>query len=456
MKKILLLLMFVLIVLGASGCQNNSNLTNQEQQSLLISQMKNKIGQIESLEGAYSANQATNLLKQIDGHTILLKSTKVNLNDNNFKDKMVEVSGIINVTPDGKSIMTVNSIDVLEQNKTMAMDVPNWIDYNSPDLGLNFKYRDDYKIKEEVGAVTLSKILVNVSSDLDKATASTGNVSTVNSDQNNLPTSQIKFEKVVGFNDIGSYLNIDLNNVSDLLAKGYTKSKIGIGYYTAYKAVIQTDNKIEYLFENNNTIIKISFDILNPAPNQTYTTQQNYFYDVLASLKVGTTKDQPNQPVNKTTSSTFNTFSKPAPQITNQKAAISQTTNQQVTTTNTNITKTLTLGDMSGYSQFQSNALNFSIYYPKSYYFTNGANSHTYQFGDKPIDEQPGDIILSIGGNLPNGTHVKIGNYDIIESTVNGGISYSYKAGSGKVYSISGPKAKQDILQKMIGSITES
>jgi hypothetical protein len=112
-----------------------------------------------------------------------------------------------------------------------------------------------------------------------------------------------------------------------------------------------------------------------------------------------------------------------------------------------------------GYSKLESGAFNFSVQYPKSWFYAGAAGSETgvvrhYEFGSKPLDETPGQVSFDlISGSMPAGTTVSLNGKNAV-TTVSSGTAEIYVKGTGsRIYRITGPSTMESTLMNMAGSI---
>lgn len=101
-----------MLVLGTfllQACQ-----TQTTQNTLIDGQtLDRRVGVLRSLGGVQTSNQGTHLLMLNNGNTILLKSVAIDLDDPAYRDKNVEVQGVLDYTTDHKQIMEVVDIQSL-------------------------------------------------------------------------------------------------------------------------------------------------------------------------------------------------------------------------------------------------------------------------------------------------------------------------------------------------------
>lgn len=105
----ILLLAICLGITSLTGCQSDSNA-----QSNNFPMLTRKIGIIRSLGGAKTSNEGTHLLQTNNGDTILLKSNEIDLDDEKYNNKTVEVRGEW-IELNSEQLFDVKNIDVLDE-----------------------------------------------------------------------------------------------------------------------------------------------------------------------------------------------------------------------------------------------------------------------------------------------------------------------------------------------------
>lgn len=432
----------VLGVLGLtflmSGCQSNSSVSSEAVRNSVLGQEK-RIGVIQSLGGAVVSNKATHLLKMDDGKMLYLKANDVDLANSKYAGKKVEVVGEIVRTTDGGQVMQVRNVDIVDTNTDLSSNQPQWIEYASNNLGITLKYRDDFQIRESDNKVTITakpqeEVMLPMEDDEEDSESSSPEVAEIDIQL---------LSDAADFNLAGAMGIVDLNNQS-LLEGGYVKSKITKLSLDAYKKSINNGEQLEFYF-NNYFSYKITFKAGSDKDN--IVKNQNIFYDILASLDFDTLEAHDGN----LDTEIF------------ESHVLEQTQNdiEKVSSEKEDDDKQVTELPLSidGYTEFKSESQKFSIHYPKNYYFapattTNAGVSRSYDFGNKPLEEQPGDVKLDIiSGTIPAGKDYKIGTNQVV-LVEKGDLNEYYVKVDSKVFRLTGPSPKQAILQQMAGSLT--
>lgn len=396
---------------------------------------------MQSLGGAFTSTQSTHLLKMDDGTNLYLRSEKIDLTSDKFTNKVVEVMGEIIRTKDGNQVMTVESIDVLDQETTQENDLPQWVEYNSENLDLAFKYRDDYEVFEIETVITVKRKPEQVeNSPLPPETDDLTVIKSVNQ-----PVSEIKIELLSSKSeDLTDLMKVTSLDSADVLAGGYTKSKVTQKALDAYKIVNAAKSETTYYLLNSSGVYRISFTFVEDETDKV--SFQNMFYDILASIDfdgevLSADKDVPEL---------INTDIVPMdtqPTVTENDAQLME----EPTIISSDI-------EITGFTTFQSESAGFSVQYPKSYYFgasdtkSNDA-SRSYEFGSKPLEESPGEIILErINSAIPTGSQLNINGKAMTKVATDLNVQL-YTEVNGKLYRISGPSNKEAIMRQMLSTI---
>lgn len=432
-KKYIALSAFVLIL---SGCQNSDVAVPTQIEKMALMQEK-RMGIMQSLGGAHTSSQATHLLRMNDGKTIYLKSDIIDLNSQKYSDKEVEVMGKISRTTDGNQTMSVNSIDLIDTEVSINQEIPEWISYTSDNLGISLKYRNDYLLSDSDNQITIES----------KPKAIDSLSKTPNLTSESEPTRMI-FEllsKDSNF-DLADEMNVLSLDNADVLAGGFNRSKITQKGVDAYKFSGPGGKSIVYYLINDGGAYKISFQADENADN--LVSEQNMFYDVLASMDLG------GLPMAGTAAK--------SPVIETPVNAPNHVTDEQVDITAAGtddpaIITTTPDTTINGFETFKSEGLNFSMQYPKNYYFSSVSPStgatRTYQFGSQPLEEAPADLTLDLVNSIP--TEAKMAEYNnkSFRKTNSGTQTSLYLNENGKIFKLTGPSTKIDLLEQMLGSV---
>jgi len=466
----LLVLVLAASIIGLSGCQIFAP-KQPDQLGVDKVPQDRRIGVIQSLGGVNTSTAGTNLLTMDDGTTMLLKSVAINLSDPKYSNKKVEVSGIITYTTDGKQLMVVQSIDVLEDASVTQQVVQpvTWRDYLNAGLGFTVKYRDDFKLAEADQKITFTRS-VNPNA-IVVSTQETPSTEQISTEHNITIAAQSHTASQTLAKD---FLKLSDEKPATILAAGYSKSRIGANGIDAYKKV--TADGVSFSFERNGRFFQISYTGGNDSQSL---EDQNIFYDFLGSFQFlgdqGSTQQltvmtpeakpvvkKPTPPVAPAPSTlpAPTPTQAPAPTPVPQPAPLTTPVPPTPVTTTTTSTGA-TQETLPGYSSFSSSGYKFSLQFPKNWYYGQAASTDTtvirrYDFGSKPVDTTPGTVNLDIvSGGVPSGNVVAAGDKTLVQTSTDGVVTYYYTGKNGRVYRVSGPSTAASSLQTMLETLTE-
>lgn len=425
---------FVILML-LTGCQSGGDISPEKVQKLALMQEK-RMGVIQSLGGTFTSSKATNLLRMDDGKTIYLRSDVLDLNSVKYSAKEVEVMGEITRTTDGNQTMAVTNIDVLDTEVSTNQDIPVWVDYSSDNLGLSLKYRNDFEFTDSGKTISM----------LVKPQKSASAQPIVDANAKNSEMQLVLLSKDASF-DLAKEMGVASLSPADVLAGGFNRSKITQKGLDAYKQAADSGKSIVYFLKNSEGSYKISFAAGDKADQ--LISDQNLFYDVLASI------DFVGSPL-----ANADTAAVP---VAKSEGGVANSTPNDVTITGNQsvepvVEAALTDGTITGFEKFTSTSQKFSIQYPKSYYFGNVTPASkdakiTYQFGSKPLEAQPGEILLDIVSSLPGDGKSTDYNGTSMTKVVSGNEVSVYLNKDGKIFKMTGPSLKEGLMEQMLASI---
>lgn len=445
---------FILILISSFfivGCQGQKT-ANPDDVLKMTQRQERRIGVLQSLGGAYTSAQATHLLRMEDGTNIYLRSDYVKLEEEKYNNKQVEVMGEIIRTTDGKQLMDVNSIDVLDIESSTTDDLPQWMDYDSSELDLNLKYRDDYELTEKNNEITIvksSKPTVSPESQVDEEDD--------DDSSSDLKHATISIKKLSGDPlDLATYMEVNSLTNSDILAGGFTRSKVTQKAIDAYKKSSSENLQIFYYLRTGSGIYAISF--IAGDNQDDVVAEQNMFYDILASIDFhklyegGKTDETELSDGNEEISSDLDDST-----LEDETSFEEPLEEDKEILEDSSITIESLGDEITGFTTFESESAGFTVQYPKSYYFGSTALSNnayrSYEFGSEPLEESSGDIILDlVKGAVPEGKTSSFGG--VAMTTIdNGNIISVYVQKDGEVYKVTGPSNKEKILKQMASTI---
>ncbi len=483
LQKTLPALMFILAfsLTSLSGCQNNPP---EQGNGIDQTPLDRRIGVIQSLGGATTNSQGTDILTMDDGTTILLKSLQINLDDPKYLGKKVELSGVLTYTTDNKQIMEVQSIDVLEDvaaAPATQQQAPTWQDYVNAALGFQVKYRNDFTVAENGQTITFTRP-VSPDAFIAGSSQEAAAPSTMQMTQDHVITVMVTPHSA-GADLVKDFLKLPDDKAGTLMGAEYNKSRIGANGIDAYKHVAL--NNVTFSFDDGSNFYQISYMSGNDSQA---IEDQNNFYDFLASFQLLNGPSVTQQaiitpvanpvplpaptptPAPVTTSSTQSDFnisnSNPVPApintITIPPASSDSSGSATTGTSNSSVSPGTTQELLPGFSSFSSSAYKFNLQYPKGWYYgqttsTDSSVIRRYDFGSKPVDQQPGTVNLDVvSGGIPSGTTTTVGDKMLVmTSNSDGTISYYYKGQSGRVYRMSGPSNMDIVFKNMFETLQE-
>lgn len=499
-RKYIVLSLLALVIMGSAfffyGCQFFQS--NSEQSQVDEAPQDRRIGVLKSLGGIRTSNQGTHILELDNGDTVLLKSLQLNLDDEKYLNKTVEVSGVLNYTTDKKQIMEVMSIDVISDSSSQEMKTVSWKDYSNQQLGITIRYKDDLKVKDtDSDSVTFQRDLTP--DDFSQTAGSTeeSDTSEVSGSSSQLILSHkltlsAKATSAASLNDYlkAEYPELKSESQSDLLSAAISKSKIGADSLDAYKKV-ETENGravVHYYLMADNKIYTISIETGN---DKRTLDDQNIFYEMLASLKISgasgslTGSQETDMQIDRennidlssqtSTDSTSMQVKKPLLNEPLLDEDVMQDNVQDVSAdSNFNTSSTAVLPPIGivkplpvtqemveGYTVMQSDSFKFSMQVPKNWFYSGTASTESgvirhYDFGTKPLEDQPGVASMDImTGSLPAGDPTTIENKPVVTVSGGGNITVYAKGSGSRLYKFTGPSSMEGTFLQMAASLQD-
>lgn len=222
---------------------------------------------------------ATHILTMDDGNVVILNANGNDLTD--YEGKKVDVNGKFEKKTEGKDIFIVSDIDLVDEDSNAGTTVKpalTWKKYDSSNVGISFKYRDDFIVEEQNREIVVKIPVQN---------PETGKM--IASELTDKVVEKLAIEPVMPEFDIIDFVLV-LNKkqmtldeyVATLNDPSLQKSKIGQDSTSAYKRILP-DSKIEfYVSREDKMIYRISYA---PQAKKTYDPNQNLFYEIITELK---------------------------------------------------------------------------------------------------------------------------------------------------------------------------
>ncbi|MBD3328259.1 hypothetical protein GF340_03050 [Candidatus Peregrinibacteria bacterium] len=409
-------LIIAAVVFSLGACQNN----NDDRAIIDDRPTDRRIGEIKSL-GSTVSTKGTHLLELDDGSTILLRSLSINLDNTDYKNKLVEVRGYINYSKElAKPLMDVDNIDIIDVALEDDEEEPKWQKFEDATIDLSIKYRDDFEQSIVNGDIIFEKEIENVD---ETANGEADDTSLETSPQAiTITVSTISKSDDL---DLLSYLNLESDDSSTLLGEGFTKSKIGLKNMDALKFVNENNGSLEYYVENEDLIFIFSFKANSPD----YREYENLFYEMLRSVEIGASDSNIDD----------------------------DSDNEQEETTENEMREPTQI-DIESYETFESDSVGFEIAYPANYYFE-GQNSdesgvsQVYTFADGPLEENDPLITVEIkSGDSPASNPTKI-NGETVYVSESGNEITAVRVIDGRLFEVSGRAGIRDTVLGMASSI---
>jgi hypothetical protein len=407
-----------------AGCQTD----RQNSVNVIENPLERRIGVIKSL-GDVPNSSGTHILTLDNGDTVFLKSDSVNLDDEKYKEKTVEVRGNISYVNSGKALMSVHNIDVIDQNYLpKEEEAAKWQMYEDELNGFSIKYHTSFEVKKLLNGVEFIK-------DSQKK----ADEDTENFDVKYVITAEIIAKQ--GKNLL-EYLGLN-DDPSSLLSEGYVKSRIGTQSLQGYKKQMASD--ISFILEGEDNFYKISYSGTDGGDTMIYL---NMFYDMVSSFTLDSVKvltvDDSNESGEIGLEALENDFLSSSEIVKDQKKE-AEKINVQVD---------------GSFTKLINETFDFSLMYPKSWYYQGTAPSETgsirhYDFSTSSFDEDDAKIVVNLdifNGEKTSGSELQVNGTKIYKETNMGGTNLYFFKG-GKTYKVSGASSHEDVMLKMVSSI---
>ncbi len=399
-----------------------------------------RIGEIKVLGDVFNSDGATHMLNLDDGTTILLKSENVDLSAEKYLQNSVELTGIINSTVAGKSIMNVSSIDIIETDIDVNQTVPQWKDYDGDIKEISFKYRDDFELDDSADEIVLIRKVEEL-------------------EDNDEALSEITIKKSK-YDDLAEFLGVESLEREDLLAENLQSSKVGQYSYQAYKQESSADEIIYYI-PSKQFVYEVA---VISSGNQVALKDKNMYFDILGSLKISTIETEEEDEPEELSTQDFSIDYAADPEIIEgelDQETVLETVSDESETVDTPPTATeIDFNLLDEVKNFESDTFGFSVEYPKSFYFEAVDTDEDkvvrqYQFGSEPLEDKPGEISFQLMADyLPEGQIQQIEGKDVVVKSEAGTVEV-WVDGNSRIYKVIGPATMQDEILTMALSIEE-
>jgi hypothetical protein len=412
---------FAVVVISIfTGCQTSTKEPNQINEAPL----DRRIGVIRSLGGAVTTDSGTHLLTLDTGDTIFLKSTVVDLNDPKYTEKTVEVRGNITYIYNGKALMNVMNIDIIDQNYLpQEEETLKWENYSNEESGFSNKYHTSYQISEANSFVEFIKEI-----DADKDEKFVVKISREATDAISLV----------------DYLGLANDEPATLLAAGYVKSRVGTQSIPALKKQLQ--NQYTFLLKGGSYVYEISY--VGIESNESL-LNENIFFDIVSSFTLINEEDLIDD---NPSYSQDEAISSPSLEETFLNDPISEETKVKAP-------EQINIDIASLYTSLESETFDFAMMYPKNWYYAGSSpieqNSiRHYAFDSKPLEDGNTPLIsLDIfSGSSATGDEMIVNGTSVFKEMYGDKLILSVVKGN-RIYKISGTSAQENVMFSMAGSI---
>ncbi len=277
LSKVFLGCALILMPILATGCAEEGPAFMDE------AVQEKRVGILKSL-GGISVGDGTHLLEMNDGSTIRLRSVNIDLENNKYLNKNVEVRGPITDTADGKKLMEVVSIDLIDGEDEKNDQIQgNETEYKNADLGFKISYLDNWKVEESENKVVFTAPPPAPASTPEELERDTVTITILQNPDNE---------------SLNKYLKLPNDN-EELAKLGYYKTSVGVDYLDALKKESEDLKSIDVYIQRfipnaDGIIYYISFK---------GNDHQNTFYTMLASYQpigLTVTEDKPVENTNDT------------------------------------------------------------------------------------------------------------------------------------------------------------
>lgn len=262
-----MLFSFSIAVTGCFGGEEDTSTTAE------VTQEK-RIGTLKSL-GGMSVGEGTHLLETQSGHTIRLRSNNIDLNQEKYLNKKVEVRGVITVASDGKQVMNVLSIDLSEDEEEFDAVQGKEAEYKNADLGFLLTYLDSWTIDEDSDAVTFTSPVPKIP-DVEEDTEE-------DVEEEILDPDLVIVQQIPNPDKetIETYLELPADP-NELINLGYTQSLIGVDQLEGLKKVSSDNLELEVWLSRDVYVYKFSF-IGSDTPDTL--NNRNTYYNMVSSFQ---------------------------------------------------------------------------------------------------------------------------------------------------------------------------
>lgn len=276
LSKGIVLVMLLALPLFASGCSwfgGGDDITFMDE-----AQQEKRIGTLKSL-GGMSVGEATHLLEAKGGHTIRLRSLNIDLDQEKYLNKIVEVRGLIGTASDGKEVMDVVSIDLSEDELDDSKMKGEEKEYKNADLGFMLTYLDSWEVEESD-----TEIVFTAPAPVSEEMMEEEEAMEEEDVMEEVVTDRIVISKEANPNSltVETYLGLP-SDADDLIVSGYTKSLVGVDQLEGLKKESPDKMEIDIWLDRNDTIYQLTFI---GSDNKDTVNNRNTFFSMVSGFQL--------------------------------------------------------------------------------------------------------------------------------------------------------------------------
>lgn len=271
LRKVIILAVLVIFPLFASSCTWFGG-----EEDVVIDDMvqEKRVGILRSL-GGMSIGDGTHLLEMDNGETLRLRSLNINLDQEKYLSKNVEVRGPITTADDGKQLMEVTSIDLAEdEEEEMTNEKGRETEYKNADLGFKLTYMDNWKVEEDEGTVTFTAPVAKKEVE-DEEVAMT--------EPENEEQDMVIITKLANAQkkSLEEFLSLP-EDPNELITLGYVETTIGVDELEGLKKQSADLQSIDIYLTRDDAVYHLSF---MGTDNLNMITNRNTFFSMVSSFQ---------------------------------------------------------------------------------------------------------------------------------------------------------------------------
>ncbi|MFC1655237.1 hypothetical protein ACFL3C_00005 [Patescibacteria group bacterium] len=278
LKKGMLLATLIIFPLFASSCTWFGGGDGDLQTNEMVQEKRS--GVLRSL-GGMSIGDGTHLLEMSDGTTLRLRSLNIDLDQEKYLSKKVEVRGPITTASDGKDLMEVTSIDLSEDEEDEGqVEKGRETEYKNADLGFKLTYMDSWKVEEDEGNVTFTSPVVKkeVKDDEDADEEEEVMTAPAEDEQDMVIITKLGNPQK---KSIEAFLSLP-EDPNELITLGYVQTTIGTDQLEGLKKQSADLQAIDLYLTRDEAVYHLSFV---GTDNQNMITNRNTFFSMVASFQ---------------------------------------------------------------------------------------------------------------------------------------------------------------------------